>query len=47
MIASDRCDDVALQDKIKREFLCCAIHAVGNVYGAETNAMIIRKFIKK
>ena len=24
MIASDRCDDVAFQDKIKREFLCCA-----------------------
>jgi len=24
MIASDRCNDVAFQDKIKREFLCCA-----------------------
>jgi hypothetical protein len=47
MIASDRCDDVAFQTKLSGSFSVAPIHAMGNVYGAETNAMIIRKFIKK
>jgi len=33
--------------KLSGSFSVAPIHAVGNVYGAETNAMIIRKFIKK
>lgn len=33
--------------KLSGSFSVAPIHAMGNVYGAETNAMIIRKFIKK
>ena len=33
--------------KLSGSFSVAPIHAIGNVYGAETNAMIIRKFIKK
>jgi len=33
--------------KLSGSFSVAPVHAVGNVYGAETNAMIIKKFIKK
>ena len=33
--------------KLSVSFSVAAIDAMGNVYGSETNAMIIGKFIKK